>query len=133
MLNPFLYRWGVSSQQQRTQGNFVAHFQCHVCEKVARNLKFSNLGNNTPCLFLFLNYEFLIKGFRPLPFDASVEHYGCPAPVSPLTGEMDRKSWWTDIWLRSQNEAIVVNKFASENIAINSTLFYQETFKLMED
>ena len=44
MLNPFLYRWGVSSQQQRTQGNFVAHFQCHVCEKVARNLKFSNLG-----------------------------------------------------------------------------------------
>ena len=37
--------WGVSSEQQRWQGNMVAHYQCHVCEKLARNLKYSNLGN----------------------------------------------------------------------------------------
>ena len=37
-------QWGVSSEQQRRQGNMVAHYQCHVCEKVARNLKYSNRG-----------------------------------------------------------------------------------------
>ena len=38
-------QWGVSSQQQRrSQRNMVAHYQCHVCQKIARNLKFSNRG-----------------------------------------------------------------------------------------
>ena len=38
-------RWGVSRRQQQVMGTFVSHYQCHVCEKVARNMKFSNRGD----------------------------------------------------------------------------------------
>ena len=37
-------KWGVSSQQQASMGNFVKHFQCLVCERVANNVWFSSLG-----------------------------------------------------------------------------------------
>merc|ERR1712038_1232644 len=30
-------KWGVTSQQQASMGNFVRHFQCLVCERVANN------------------------------------------------------------------------------------------------
>ena len=40
-------RWGVSRRQQQVMGTFVSHYQCHVCEKVARNMKFSNRGAQT--------------------------------------------------------------------------------------
>ena len=39
-------RWGVSSEQQAAMGNFVKHFQCLVCERVANNVWFSNLGGS---------------------------------------------------------------------------------------
>ena len=62
--------WGVSRQQQRERGNSVAHFQCLVCQRVARNLKHTNIG------------------FKPLPFDADIGHYGCPIPVNPKTSKV---------------------------------------------
>ena len=63
-------QWGVSRQQQRERGNSVAHFQCLVCQRVARNLKHTNIG------------------FKPLPFDASIDHYGCPIPLNPKTSKV---------------------------------------------
>ena len=63
-------QWGVSREQQRDLGNSVAHFQCLVCQRVARNLKHTNIG------------------FKPLPFDANIDHYGCPIPVNPKTFEV---------------------------------------------
>lgn len=36
--------WGVSHHQQAEKGNFVKHFQCLVCQRVANNVRFSNLG-----------------------------------------------------------------------------------------
>ena len=108
-------QWGVSSQQQRRQGNMVAHYQCHVCQKIARNLKFSN------------------RGFRPLPFSAGGEDYGCRAPVSPLTGEKQpAQSWWGQQWLRSKHEAFVMDKFAKQNIPIDKQQFYEQTLELMQ-
>ena len=59
--------WGVTGVQQREHGNSVAHFQCLVCQRVARNLRHTNIG------------------FKPLPFDAKINHYGCPIPVNPMT------------------------------------------------
>ena len=63
-------KWGVTRQQQRQLGNSVAHFQCLVCQRVARNMKHTNIG------------------FSPLPFDADIDHYGCPIPVNPITKQV---------------------------------------------
>jgi alpha-1,3-fucosyltransferase 10 len=37
-------KWGVTNKQQHDKGNFVKHFQCLVCERVANNVWFSDLG-----------------------------------------------------------------------------------------
>lgn len=100
-------KWGVTSQQQFSMGNFVKHFQCLVCERVANNVWFGNLG------------------FRGLPYDASTDHYGCPIPLSPLTGKVDPKNWYVDLWYRSLREAEVLDTFILENKPFNESTFYQ--------
>jgi len=107
-------KWGVSSEQQASMGNFVQHFQCFVCERVARNVKFTNLG------------------FKSLPFDADEEHYGCPVPKSPLTGKVDIDNWWTEQWYRSKYEASVFRSLALENKAFNSTNFFSRVLEQVE-
>lgn len=101
-------RWGVTSEQQAYLGNFVQHFQCFVCERVARNIRFTNLG------------------FKPLPYDANEDHYGCPVPRSPLTGEVDTMSWWTEQWYRSKYEAQVFQSLLGSNKQFNSSTFFSE-------
>jgi len=108
-------RWGVSRKQQREFGTFVAKFQCHVCEKVARNVKFTNIG------------------FRPLPYDANADHFGCPSPVSPLTGEVDPNSWWNQVWTRAGNDAKAFHKLALKNEPFGSEQFHSVAYKLMEE
>ena len=123
-------QWGVSSEQQRWQGNMVAHYQCHVCQRLSRNLKYSNLG-----IIQFQNdrLSFNFSGFRPLLFAAGAEDYGCSAPVSPLSGEtLPPKSWWGQQWLRSKHEAVILDRFALENIPIDEKIFYAETFEMMQ-
>jgi len=107
-------KWGVTSEQQARMGNFVAHFQCFVCERVARNLRFTNLG------------------FKPLPYDANEDHYGCQAPGHPITQEVDMSSWWTERWFRSKYEAEVLRSLALENIPFNSSAFFSKVLKHME-
>ena len=71
--------------------------------------------------------------FRPLPFSAGPDDYGCRAPVSPLTMEpQPLKSWWGQQWVRSRHEAAVMDKFARENIPIDKKQFYEETLVLMQ-
>jgi len=101
-------RWGVSSRQQRDQGNFIAHYQCHVCQEVASNIKYSRLG------------------FRPRVHKSGDDHYGCPAPVSPITGETDPSSWWTDLWNRSKKDAWRFDKLATRNKQFSKEQFYSE-------
>jgi len=107
-------KWGVSSQQQASMGNFVKHFQCLVCERVANNVWFSSLG------------------FRSLPFDASEDQYGCPAPVNPLTGEVEKRNWWTELWFQSLYEAEVANEFIEENKPFNASTFRSSVSKFLE-
>ena len=40
-------KWGVTAEQQARLGNFVKHFQCLVCRRVADNVHFTSLGNLT--------------------------------------------------------------------------------------
>ena len=62
-------KWGVSSQQQASMGNFVKHFQCLVCERVANNNWFSNLGKEVliccyyRCFWTFI-FRFSVTSIR---------------------------------------------------------------------
>jgi len=89
-------KWGVTSKQQRTMGNFVKHFQCFVCNRVARNIKFVNLG------------------FNALPFSVDASHYGCPVPMAQFSDSLNMKSWWVEKWFRAKHEAKVLRKFAEQ-------------------
>jgi len=107
-------QWGVTSEQQAQKGNFVKHFQCFVCERVARNIRFMNLG------------------FKPLPFDANEDHYGCQVPEDPLTRKVDLSNWWTEQWYRSKYEAEVFRNLALVNKPFNSSTFFNSVLKHME-
>lgn len=98
--------WGVSSQQQFELGNFVKHFQCFVCERVARNNKFVRLG------------------FQSLPFNAGVDHYGCPVPTTPFSTSVDKSSWWVEKWFKSKIEAHVLNTFVDSGNTFTETEFF---------
>ena len=53
--------------------------------------------------------------------------------MSPLTGEtLPLKSWWGQQWLRSKHEAVILDRFALENIPIDEQKFYAETFEMMQ-
>merc|ERR1719412_3069990 len=97
--------WGVSSKQQFELGNFVKHFQCFVCERVARNNKFVRLG------------------FKPLPFNADVDHYGCPVPTTPFTTSVDKYNWWVEKWFNSKIEAQVLKTFVDSGNTFTETEF----------
>jgi hypothetical protein len=39
-----LRSWGVTDQAQMSRGNFVQHFECLVCSRIARNMEMTKLG-----------------------------------------------------------------------------------------
>lgn len=98
-------RWGVTSKQQRMMGNFVRHFQCFVCDRVARNIKFVNLG------------------FSALPFNADASHYGCPVPTAPFSDNINMKSWWVEKWFRARHEAKVLKTFEEDKLPFSESQF----------
>jgi len=67
-----------------------------------------------------------------LPFDAGEDHYGCPAPVNPLNGEVEKRNWWTELWFQSLYEAEVANEFIEENKPFNASTFRSSVSKFLE-
>ena len=58
-----------------------------------------------------------ISGFKPLPFNADVDHYGCPVPTTPFTTSVDKYNWWVEKWFNSKIEA---------HIFIINIIYYNE-------
>ena len=95
-----------------------------------------------------------------MPYDANEDHYGCPVPVNPLTGEVnhftlwidmyffqflhpiamskvcifqvEKRNWWTELWFQSLYEAEVVDAFLQENKPFNASTFRSSVNKFME-
>ena len=91
-----------------------------------------------------------------MPFDAGEDHYGCPAPVNPLNGEVksflklitkifpekrlshicigqvEKRNWWTELWFQSLYEAEVANEFIEENKPFNASTFRSSVSKFLE-
>ena len=80
-------QWGTGSDWQKP--NFVEAFECMVCRRLHKNRKLKR------------------KGRKPLQYQSSVEHYGCPRPKrfsdSP-PGDLRRidDDWWSTEWLESK-------------------------------
>ena len=115
-------------------------------------VKISKFFHRNICMKIFLLlFSLRSSGFKPLPFDANEDHYGCPVPASPLTGkvspcfkclsafkknwkysQIDPTSWWTEQWYRSKYEAEVFRSLALENRHFNSSTFFSKVLKHME-
>jgi len=100
--------WGVSSQQQMELGNSVKHFQCMVCNRVAKNIKFSSMG------------------FSGVRYRADVSHYGCPIPVHPLTNKVDRNNWYVQEYFRTKYAAQIIKEI-SENGGVIDPVHFKQT------
>jgi len=86
--------WGVSSLQQMELGNSVKHFQCLVCNRVAANVKFTNMG------------------FNRVRYKADVSHYGCPIPTHPITKQVDKENWYVQEWHRTKYASSTLREWA---------------------
>ena len=91
---------------------------------------------------------FISSGFRPLPFDADAEHYGCQVPTHPLTGAVEPDNWWAEQvlsascivlvcctalqWFRAKYEAEVFRDLVIANNSFNSSTFFNAVLKRIE-
>jgi len=99
--------WGVSHEQQIKYGNHVKHFQCMVCNRVANNLKFTNIG------------------FLPMKYIADESHYGCPKSVHPITKQVEINNWYFQEWFRTKYAAELLNNITETGRVINEKEFKQ--------
>eukprot|EP00088_Acartia_fossae_P065800 TRINITY_DN8123_c0_g1_i1.p1 TRINITY_DN8123_c0_g1~~TRINITY_DN8123_c0_g1_i1.p1 ORF type:complete len:499 (-),score=69.42 TRINITY_DN8123_c0_g1_i1:318-1814(-) len=108
-------KWGVSREQQFELGNSVKHFQCLVCDRIARNMEYSK------------------RGFNPAKFIADKSHYGCPVPKHPITHKVDHNDWYVQDWLRTRSVAKHLLKFLTSSVGpSDQTKSSQSDFKTDE-
>lgn len=105
--------WGVNNEP--IERNFIEAFECLVCERIADN------------------YRREYKSIPKLQFQAHIEHYGCPKPVSPFTLEPDSHSWWLELYNKAEYEAKALENLMQKGGNFTSTSFYQEVIRLLEN
>lgn len=85
--------WGTHND--RTRGNFISKFECLVCERIHRS-----------------------KEIPTMKFQAQLDHYGCPPPVTfDSEGNLSEKSghWYrTYEFVKSQME--VFHEFVDQHV-----------------
>ncbi|XP_054711973.1 alpha-(1,3)-fucosyltransferase 10-like [Uloborus diversus] len=105
--------WGVNNDL--TKPNFIDSFECLVCKRVAEN------------------YRREQKGQKRKKYQATMEHYGCPEPVSPFTLEPDSSSWWLELYNKAKFEAAALEKLLNRGANFSATEFFQEVINLLEN
>ncbi|XP_035218141.1 alpha-(1,3)-fucosyltransferase 10-like isoform X3 [Stegodyphus dumicola] len=105
--------WGINNDH--TKRNFIECFECMVCKRVAHN------------------HRRALKGNMPLKYQANLNHYGCPEPVSPFTLKPDSQSWWLELHNKAKYEATALQNLMSRGMNFSSTDFYQEVINLLEN
>ena len=110
--------WGVTEEDQLSQGNFVDHFECLVCVRVARNLEMSTIG------------------FGKMPYEAHEAHYGCPVPNHQNGGSLSKSSnrWWEHQWKQASYESQILTDMISENsVKLIKEGFYDKVLDLVRE
>ncbi|XP_014680522.1 PREDICTED: alpha-(1,3)-fucosyltransferase 10-like, partial [Priapulus caudatus] len=92
-------RWGVRDEDSASpRGNFVEHFECHVCERLHEG--------------------------APARRVASAEHYGCPRPGRLVPDADASDTMWQSMYDQSRVEARAWRRLVERNVVYSSQEYY---------
>lgn len=86
-------RWGIDNDFEK--GNFIEHFECHVCDQVLTR----HSGGRSRA--------------NPGEFQADLSHYGCPEPETVLGEDEEARNFWVEQWNKARVEAQVLHRLVS--------------------
>jgi hypothetical protein len=95
-----------------SQGNFVEHFECLVCER-----EWFRLHNR----------------FRPVSHRALPDHYGCPAPRNPIPGVDGNIVGWIVEHVVARIESEAVGWMVASGMEYTKKRFAQEVKRCLDN
>lgn len=90
-------------------GNYMEEFECFVCEQIQKN-----------------SYE-LEKSI------VTKKQYNCSLPRDPITGEINKRNWWTEQWNIEKCGAKLLSHYITNNISINIKHFYEQKMTMYDN
>ncbi|XP_077276370.1 alpha-(1,3)-fucosyltransferase 10 isoform X1 [Temnothorax americanus] len=90
-------------------GNYVEEFECFVCERIQRNDH-------------KLEKSVVTK-----------RQYNCPLPRDPITGEINKRNWWTEQWNIEKCGAKLLTHYVTKNLSININRFDERKMNMYDN
>ncbi|KAG5332657.1 FUCTB fucosyltransferase, partial [Acromyrmex heyeri] len=90
-------------------GNYMEEFECFVCERIQKN-----------------SYE-LKKSI------VTKRQYNCSLPRDPITGEINKRNWWTEQWNIEKCGAKLLSHYITNNISINIKHFDEQKMTMYDN
>ncbi|XP_018056182.1 PREDICTED: alpha-(1,3)-fucosyltransferase 10 [Atta colombica] len=90
-------------------GNYMEEFECFVCERIQKN-----------------SYE-LKKSI------VTKRQYNCSLPRDPITGEINKRNWWTEQWNIEKCGAKLLSHYITNNISINIKHFDEQKITMYDN
>lgn len=90
-------------------GNYMEEFECFVCEQIQKN-----------------NHK-LEKSI------VTKREYNCSLPTNPITGEVNKRNWWTEQWNIEKCGAKLLTHYISNNISININRFTDQKMNMYDN
>ncbi|KAG5314562.1 FUCTB fucosyltransferase, partial [Acromyrmex insinuator] len=90
-------------------GNYMEEFECFVCERIQKN-----------------SYE-LKKSI------VTKRQYNCSLPRDPITGEINKRNWWTEQWNIEKCGAKLLSHYITNNISINIKHFNEQKMTMYDN
>ncbi|XP_011173595.2 alpha-(1,3)-fucosyltransferase 10 isoform X2 [Solenopsis invicta] len=90
-------------------GNYMEKFECFVCEQIQKNnreLKEINI--------------------------VTKKQYNCSLPRDPVTGEINKRNWWTQQWNIEKCGAKLLTRYITNNISININYFNEQKMNMYD-
>lgn len=88
-------------------GNYMEEFECFVCEQIQKN-KFKK--------------SIVTK-----------RQYNCSLPKNPITGEINKRNWWTEQWNIEKCGAQLLTHYVTNNISININRFDERKMNMYDN
>ncbi|XP_067128756.1 alpha-(1,3)-fucosyltransferase 10-like isoform X1 [Centruroides vittatus] len=104
--------WGINNDFEK--GNFIEQFECFVCKRINENLRAKQ------------------STMIPITRQATVSHYGCPRPTSPLKNKLTVPSWWIELYDKSKYEVIALRQLMNEYSNFTEKMYHERVIKLLK-
>lgn len=88
-------------------GNYMEEFECFVCEQVQKNKLKKNI--------------------------VTKKQYNCSLPKDPITGEINKRNWWTEQWNIEKCGAQLLTHYVTNNISININRFDERKMNMYDN